>query len=59
MKDVAGFRKSATGALVALFVLAGAAAALSACNTTAGFGEDMQAAGHAVTNSADRVKNGE
>lgn len=29
--------------------------ALSACNTVAGFGEDVSAAGHAVANSADQV----
>ena len=28
---------------------------LSACNTVAGVGEDMSAAGHAVANSADKV----
>ena len=31
---------------------------LSACNTTAGVGEDVSAAGRAVTNSADKVKSG-
>lgn len=50
-------RKAFASALLAIFVLAGAAMALGACNTTAGFGEDISAAGHAVTNSADKVKN--
>jgi predicted small secreted protein len=29
---------------------------LAGCNTTAGFGEDMQSAGTAVENSADKHK---
>jgi predicted small secreted protein len=37
-------------------VLIGAASALSACNTIAGAGEDTSAAGHAVTHTADDVK---
>ncbi len=49
-------RKGIASAFLALFLLAGAAVTLSACNTAAGFGEDMSAAGHAVTNSADRAK---
>lgn len=44
--------------LFALFLFA-AAASLSACNTTRGFGEDVSAAGHAITGSADKVQNGE
>jgi len=39
-----------------LFLLSGASAMLSACNTTAGAGEDLSAAGHAITDSADRNK---
>lgn len=31
---------------------------LSACNTTAGVGQDVSAAGRAVTNTAEKVKNG-
>lgn len=31
---------------------------LSACNTTAGAGEDVSATGRAVTNSAEKVKRG-
>jgi predicted small secreted protein len=50
-------RKGFASAFLAIFLLAGAAMALSACNTAAGFGEDMSAAGHAVTNSADKTKN--
>lgn len=48
-------RKAFASGLLALFVLAGAAMTLSACNTTAGFGQDVQAAGHAITNSANKV----
>ncbi len=44
--------------LLNLVLLSGAAALLSACNTTAGAGKDVSAAGHAVTNSADKVKAG-
>jgi predicted small secreted protein len=39
-------------------LLSGATALLSACNTTAGVGQDVSAAGHAVTNSAEKVKSG-
>jgi predicted small secreted protein len=31
---------------------------LSACNTTAGFGQDMSAAGQALSNSANKTKQG-
>jgi predicted small secreted protein len=31
---------------------------LAACNTTAGVGQDVSAAGHAVTNGAEKVKQG-
>ena len=49
-------RKGFASALVAL-VLAMAGMALSACNTTAGLGEDMQHAGHSLTNKAEENKN--
>ncbi len=41
-----------------IIVLAAAAAALmvSACNTVAGMGRDVAAAGHAVTSTADDAK---
>jgi predicted small secreted protein len=51
-------RKSIAIVLLNLILLSGAAALLSACNTTAGAGEDVSAAGRAVTNSADKVKSG-
>jgi entericidin B len=50
-------RKGVASALLAIFVLAGAATVLSACNTTRGFGEDMSAAGQALSNSAEKTKN--
>ncbi|HSZ93200.1 MAG TPA: entericidin A/B family lipoprotein [Acetobacteraceae bacterium] len=40
-------------ALTVLMLLA-AAPLLSACNTTAGAGEDMSATGHAITHSAEK-----
>ncbi len=43
-------------AVLSILLLSGVAPLLSACNTTAGFGEDMSSAGHAVTNSAERNK---
>ena len=45
-------------ALLAALALAAMASTLSACNTTAGAGQDLGAAGRAVTNSADKVKSG-
>ncbi len=52
-------RRTIASILATLAMLAGAAVALSACNTAAGFGQDMSAAGQAVANSAERIKNGE
>lgn len=51
------FRRSVRAVLFA-FALASLAPVLSACNTTAGAGQDLGAAGRAVTNSADKVKSG-
>ncbi len=48
--------KKFTSVIVALFLLAGAAAALSACETTAGFGQDVAKTGNAITNSAEKNK---
>ncbi len=45
-------------ALLLAFALAALAPALSACNTTAGAGEDLSATGRAVTRGADKVKTG-
>jgi predicted small secreted protein len=47
--------KMATGAL-AFIVLTGAAALLSACNTTEGAGKDIAAGGRAIERAADRNK---
>lgn len=41
---------------LALLTVAAFAPALSACNTTAGAGEDMSAAGNAIENSAEKHK---
>jgi predicted small secreted protein len=46
-------RKNLATILIGLFVLAGAASLLSACNTTSGAGKDISATGHAITKSAD------
>jgi predicted small secreted protein len=58
MKRVGKLRRRAATAFLTLFVLASAATALSACNTTAGVGQDVSATGRAVTNSAEKVKSG-
>ncbi len=58
MSHVIDWRRRAISMLLGVFLLAGAAIALSGCNTTAGVGEDVSAAGHAVTNAADKVKQG-
>ena len=55
----ASFRKSHRGvALLAVLALSASAALLSACGTVAGAGQDVSATGHAVTNTADKVKSG-
>jgi predicted small secreted protein len=46
-------RKNLSIALTLLALLA-AAPLLAACHTTAGAGQDLSAAGHAVTNDADK-----
>jgi entericidin B len=51
-------RRRLFSAMLSVLVFAGAATALSGCNTTAGVGEDVSAAGKAVTNSAEKVKQG-
>jgi predicted small secreted protein len=51
-------RKSLAILFLNFAILSGAATLLSACNTTAGVGQDVSAAGHAVTNTADKVKSG-
>jgi entericidin B len=58
MHNCARIRMSIAGSMLAVFVLACSAITLSACNTTAGVGEDVSATGHAVTNSAEKVKEG-
>ncbi len=48
---------AATRLLLAVSLL-GCGLMLTACNTTAGAGEDVSAAGHAVTSTAEKVKSG-
>jgi predicted small secreted protein len=43
---------------LAAFLIAGALTTLAACNTTAGVGQDLSAGGRAISNSADKVKQG-
>ena len=49
---------SVSRGLIVALVLAGLAPMLSACNTTAGAGKDVSAAGSAVTRTANDVKQG-
>lgn len=42
--------------VLTVLTLAGSASLLSACNTVAGAGQDVSATGHAVTNSAEKLK---
>jgi predicted small secreted protein len=58
MRNFAFMRQYAVGMLLTVFVLAGAATLLGGCNTTAGVGQDVSATGRAVTNSAEKVKQG-
>jgi entericidin B len=58
MKDFACRRWNLLSALLAMLVLAGSVITLGGCNTTAGLGQDVSATGKAVTNSADKVKQG-
>lgn len=44
--------------VIVVTLLAVAAPLLSACNTTAGVGQDVSATGRAVTRTADQVKSG-
>jgi predicted small secreted protein len=52
------YQTRAISLILPIIALIAATAPLTACNTTAGVGEDVSAAGHAVTNTADKVKNG-
>lgn len=49
-------RRTQLAAIVGWLVLAGALPLLGACHTTAGAGQDLSAAGHAITNSADKAQ---
>jgi predicted small secreted protein len=48
-------RKNLSAAL-ALVLLLGSVALLAACNTTSGAGRDLSAAGHAVTDTAEKAR---
>lgn len=54
MRLSAGTHRCTTAIMAMVF----AALMLTACHTTAGVGEDLSAAGKAVTKSADKVKQG-
>ena len=47
--------RAAFATLLTVLML-GAASLVSACNTTAGLGEDVSATGHAVTHGAEKVQ---
>ena len=51
-------RRLSARALLLAFAFAALAPTLSACNTTAGAGEDLSAAGRGVTRGADTVTSG-
>jgi entericidin B len=58
MRNYRRIRGTVAGAMLSAFVALAAMVALSACNTTAGLGQDVSATGKAVTNSAEKVKQG-
>jgi predicted small secreted protein len=58
MQVFAPTRRSLASALLSASVLAGAMTMVSACNTTAGLGQDVSATGKAVTTGAEKVKQG-
>jgi entericidin B len=58
MRHFAYIRTGITSTMLTVIVLAWSAMGLAACNTTAGVGQDVSATGHAVTNSAEKVKQG-
>jgi predicted small secreted protein len=58
MPDFVRTRRSLFSALLSMCLLAGTVTTLGGCNTTAGLGQDVSATGKAVTNSAEKVKQG-
>jgi predicted small secreted protein len=58
MKKLEPLRRRAATIFLTLLVLGGVGMTVSACNTTAGAGQDLSATGHAVSNSAQKVKSG-
>ena len=57
MQDLACVRRGLFSALLSVSLLAGTIM-LGGCNTTAGLGQDVSATGKAVSNSAEKVKQG-
>lgn len=51
-------RHGAWMAVLSVVLLGGMLAALGGCNTVAGMGQDVSAAGQGVTKAADKVKQG-
>lgn len=51
--------KSVRALAAALALLSASSIFLTGCNTVAGAGQDVSAAGRAVTNSSDRVRTGQ
>jgi predicted small secreted protein len=49
-------RKRLIGVLLSLLATSGATALLSACDTTAGVGQDISATGYAITSGAEQSK---
>jgi entericidin B len=58
MRHFACVRQGLLSVLLSTLVLLGGTAMLAGCNTTAGLGQDVSATGKAVTNSAEKVKQG-
>jgi predicted small secreted protein len=57
MHEFTRLRRGLLSALLTMSFL-GPVTMLAACNTTAGIGQDVSATGKAVTNSAEKVKQG-
>ena len=58
MRIMTSFRINMAGPMLATLLLVVTLTALTGCNTTAGVGQDVSATGRAVTNSAEKVKQG-
>jgi predicted small secreted protein len=56
MAFLEGVSGTKIGLLLSIMTLLTTGLALSACHTAHGFGQDVSGAGHAVTHSADEVR---